>query len=168
MHNVSLTITDVNGRELPPGVEGEVVVRGPAVARRYVMGATHERPLGDGTFRMGDSGVIDPDGFLSLRGRMDQMINVGGFKVSPLEVVQVLELYPPVKEAAVIAARDGHGEEVIYAAVALRQAATEEEIIAFCRSQLADYKVPRRIDIRDELPRGPTGKVRLRAEDVRP
>ncbi|MEO8462857.1 MAG: AMP-binding protein [Chloroflexota bacterium] len=167
MQNVTLAISDLSGLEVARGLEGEVVVSGPAVARRYVMGAAHDRPLGDGTFRMGDLGVIDTDGFLYLRGRMDQMINVGGFKVSPVEVAQVLEKYPPVNEAAVIGASDGHGEEVVYAAVTLRLAATETEIIAFCRSQLADYKVPRRIDIRDELPRGPTGKIRLRPKDVR-
>jgi long-chain acyl-CoA synthetase len=168
MQNVVLTIVDAKGRELPPGTEGEVVVQSPAVARRYVMGAPEDRPLGNGTVRMGDLGIVDTEGFLYLRGRMDEVINVGGFKVSPLEVAQVLELYPPVREAAVTAARDRQGEEVIYAAVTLRHPATETEILAFCRSQLAEYKVPRRIDIRDELPRGPTGKIRLRPEHMPP
>ena len=141
-------------------------MRGPAVAGRYVMGAAEDRPLGNGRVSMGDSGRLDGDGFLYLTGRLDQMINVGGFKVSPLEVAQVLELYGPIREAAVTGVRDRQGEEVVYAAVTLREPATETEILAFCRSQLAEYKVPRRIDIRDELPRGPSGKVRLRPEDV--
>jgi long-chain acyl-CoA synthetase len=166
MQNVVLRIVDADGRELPQGAEGEVVVQGPAVAQRYVMGASDDRPLGDGTVRMGDRGILDPDGFLFLRGRMDDVINVGGFKVSPLEVVQVLERFEPVREAAVTAARDSHGEEVIYAAVTLRHPAAETEILEFCRSQLAEYKVPRRIDIREALPRGPSGKIRLRPEDV--
>jgi long-chain acyl-CoA synthetase len=166
MENVALRIVDADGRELPHGAEGEVVVRGPAVARRYVMGAPDDRPLGDGTVRMGDRGILDPEGFLCLRGRMDDAINVGGFKVDPLEVVQVLERFEAIREAGVAAARDSHGEEVIYAAVTLRRPASETEILEFCRSQLAEYKVPRRIDIRDALPRGPSGKIRLRPEDV--
>ena len=166
MQNVTLSIVDATGRELPIGAEGEVIVRSPAVAQHYVMGTPEDRPLGNGTVSMGDLGKLDADGFLYLMGRMDQMINVGGFKVSPLEVTQVLEQYAPVQEAAVTAARDRQGEEVIYAVVTLRRPATETEILAFCRSQLAEYKVPRRVDIRDELPRAASGKVRLRPEDV--
>jgi acyl-CoA synthetase (AMP-forming)/AMP-acid ligase II len=166
MGGVALRVVDPNGRELAPGTEGEVVVQSPAVGERYVMGAAEDRPLGNGTVSMGDSGRLDADGFLYLTGRLDQMINVGGFKVSPLEVVQALELYAPIKEAAVTGVRDRQGEEVIYAAVTLRRPATETEILAFCRSQVAEYKVPRRVDIRDELPRAASGKVRLRPEDV--
>jgi acyl-CoA synthetase (AMP-forming)/AMP-acid ligase II len=166
MGGVALTIVDPDGQELAQGTEGEVVVRSPAVAERYVMGAADDRPLGGGTVSMGDSGWLDADGFLYLTGRLDQMINVGGFKVAPLEVAQVLELYGPIKEAAVTGVRDRQGEEVVYAAVTLRRPATETEILAFCRSQLAEYKVPRRVDIRDELPRAASGKVRLRPEDV--
>lgn len=166
MDGVALRVVDAGGRELAQGVEGEVVVRSRAVAERYVMGAAEDRPLGNGTVSMGDSGRLDADGYLYLTGRLDQTINVGGFKVSPLEVAQVLELYGPIKEAVVTGVRDRQGEEVVYAAVTLRRAATEAEILAFCRSQLAEYKVPRRVDIRDELPRTASGKVRLRPEDV--
>lgn len=166
MHNVTVAIVDATGRELPVGTEGEVVARSPAVAQRYVMGASEDRPLENGAVSMGDLGKLDAEGFLYLVGRMDQVINVGGFKVSPVEVTRVLELYPPIQEAAVMAARDKQGEEVIYAAVTLRRPATEAEILAFCRSQLAEYKVPRRVDIRNELPRTASGKVRLRPEDA--
>lgn len=166
MQNVTLRIVDASGHEVPTGTEGEVIARSPAVARGYVMGASEDRPLANGTVSMGDLGALDAQGFLYLKGRLDQMMNVGGFKVSPLEVTQVLELYAPVQEAAVTSVRDKQGEEVIYAAVTLRRPATEAEILAFCRSQLAEYKVPRRVDIRAELPRGASGKVRLRPEDV--
>ncbi len=166
MQNVTVRIVDATGRDVPTLAEGEVIAQSPAVAQQYVMGAPDDRPLGDGTVSMGDLGKLDAEGFLYLMGRVDQMINVGGFKVSPLEVTQVLEQYEPVQEAAVTAVRDRQGEEVIYAAVTLRRPATEAEILAFCRSQLAEYQVPRRVEIREELPRTGSGKVRLRPEDV--
>lgn len=166
MQNVTVRIVDATGREVPTWAEGEVIAQSPAVAQKYVMGAPDDRPLGNGTVSMGDLGKLDAEGFLYLMGRVDQMINVGGFKVSPLEVTQVLEQFAPVQEAAVAAVKDRQGEEVIYAAVTLRLPATEADILAFCRSQLAEYKVPRRVDIRDELPRSASGKVRLRPEDV--
>src|SRR6185312_1030817 len=107
------------------------------------------------------------DGFLYIDGRIDDLINVGGFKVSPREVIDALESFPAVAEAAVVGVRDSRGEEVVYAVVALARPATEAEILAHCRTRLAEYKVPRRVEIRTTLPRGPTGKVQLRADDVR-
>ena len=149
--------------------DGEVVVTSGAVARRYVLGAPPApSPLGDGTFRTGDLGSLDVDGFLTLHGRKDALINVGGLKVSPAEVAATLERHPAVREAAVLGVPDGRGEEVVFAAVALSGAADETELLAFCRSGLAEYKVPRRIEIRDELPRTAAGKVRLRLEDLDP
>jgi long-chain acyl-CoA synthetase len=147
--------------------DGEVVVSSGAVARRYVLGAPPEpSPLGEGTFRTGDLGRLDLDGFLTLLGRKDALINVGGLKVSPAEVAATLERHPAVREAAVLGVPDGRGEEVVYAVVESAGAAEETELLAFCRSALAEYKVPRRIEIRDELPRTAAGKVRLRVEDL--
>jgi long-chain acyl-CoA synthetase len=147
--------------------EGEVVVTSNAVANRYVLGAPPDpSPLGDGVFRTGDLGRLDSDGFLTLLGRKDALINVGGLKVSPAEVTDALQRHPAVREAAVLGVPDGRGEEVVYAAVALSKPADEGELLTFCRSTLADYKVPRRIEIREALPRTPSGKVRLRLEDI--
>lgn len=166
--DVTITIVGDNGRALPPGTEGEVVVQSPAVASGYVMGAPSASALYGGRCRMGDTGVLDADGFLRVRGRKDELINVGGLKVSPLEVQQVLERHPHVREAAVVGIPGAaEGEQVVCAVVVLRHRAAEAELIEWCREQLAEYKVPRRIDIQDELPRGPTGKVRLTAADVR-
>jgi long-chain acyl-CoA synthetase len=149
--------------------DGEVVVRSDAVARRYVLGAPPApSPLGEGTFRTGDLGSLDSDGFLTLHGRRDALINVGGLKVSPAEVAATLERHPAVREAAVLGVPDGRGEEVVFAAVALGGPVDETELLTFCRSSLAEYKVPRRIEIRDELPRTAAGKVRLRLEDLDP
>lgn len=148
-------------------VAGEVVVASSALARGYVMGApTDRQPFQPDGYHTGDRGRLQ-DGFLYVDGRLDDLINVGGFKVSPREVIDALESFPAVAEAAVVGVRDARGEEVVYAVVALAGAATEAEILAHCRARLAEYKVPRRVEIRPSLPRGPTGKVQLRAEDVR-
>jgi long-chain acyl-CoA synthetase len=157
------------GQALAPGAEGEVVVQSLAIARRYVLGAPPgPSPLGDGIFRTGDLGSLDDEGFLTLVGRRDAMINVGGLKVSPAEVSATLERHPAVREAAVLGFPDGHDEEVVFAAVALDRPVGEEELLAFCRGALAEHKVPRRIQVRDALPRTATGKVRLGVEDLDP
>lgn len=168
MCGVRVRVLAADGSECPPGVEGEVVVDGPQVARAYVSGAPEgPSPLEEGRFRTGDLGAFDTDGFLHLRGRRDRLINVGGLKVSPLEVQQVLEGFAGVREAAVLGGRDALGEEVVHAVVSLRSPCTEAELLDFCRRHLADYKVPRRIEIRDELPRGASGKVQLGGGDLR-
>ncbi len=149
------------------GEEGEIIVTSAAVARGYVLGAPVDHcPFCDGSFWTGDLAVCDRDGFIRLRGRKDHVINVGGLKVSPEEVCRILESHPSVREAAVIGVQDASGEVAVSAMVALKQPVTEKALIAFCYQALADYKVPRRIHIRDALPRGPAGKVRLRPEDV--
>jgi acyl-CoA synthetase (AMP-forming)/AMP-acid ligase II len=155
------------GSALPPGAEGEVVVTSDAVARGYVLGAPPGRsPFRAGSFWMGDVGRLDADGFLTVVGRRDALINVGGLKVSPAEVAATLEAHPAVREAGVLGVLGSQGDEVPYAVVALSGTADESELIAHCRAALAEYKVPRRIEIRDELPRTASGKVRLTREDL--
>jgi acyl-CoA synthetase (AMP-forming)/AMP-acid ligase II len=167
MAGVQVTVVDENGGTLPPGADGEVVVASGAVARRYILGAPNgHSPLGEGVFRTGDVGRLDSEGFLTLVGRRDAMINVGGFKVSPAEVVATLERHPAVREAAVLGVPDGRGEEVVYAVVALSGSVDEAELLAFCQGALAEYKVPRRVEIRDALPKTASGKVRLRSGDL--
>ncbi len=156
---VEIGFCDASGRDLPAGQEGEIVVRSAAVASRYVMGAPSDRtPLKDGSFRTGDSGYIDGEGYLHVSGRIDSVINVGGLKVYPLEVVHVLEGLPQIKEAVVQGVKDGLGEEVPCAIVTLKAPLSEGEILKHCHQRLAEYKVPRRIKIIDKIPTGPTGK----------
>jgi long-chain acyl-CoA synthetase len=167
LDGVQVQIQDDAGNPLAAGVEGEVVVKSGAVAPGYVMG----KPPGESkfkgdTYRTGDLGVLDEAGFLHLRGRKDDVINVGGFKVSPSEVAQVLEQFPAVREAAVIGVKDAQNEEVVCAAVTLDAPATEKKILAFCRTRLSDYKVPRALEILEEMPRGPSGKIRLTPKDI--
>jgi acyl-coenzyme A synthetase/AMP-(fatty) acid ligase len=132
-----------------------------------VLGAPPGRsPFRAGSFWTSDLGRMDEDGFLTVLGRRDALINVGGLKVSPAEVAATLEAHPAVREAGVIGVPDSQGDEVPYAVVALSGAADESDLIAHCRATLAEYKVPRRIEIRDELPRTASGKVRLTREDL--
>lgn len=166
MAGVRVIVADTDGATLPPGQEGEVVVESGAVAAGYVLGAPPDpSPFREGSFWTGDVGRMDADGFLTLLGRRDALINVGGLKVSPMEVAATLERHPAVREAAVIGLPDGQGDELPYAVVTLSGPADESELLAFSRAALAEYKVPRRIEIRDELPRTASGKVRLTAKD---
>jgi acyl-CoA synthetase (AMP-forming)/AMP-acid ligase II len=167
MAGVRVTVADADGAALPPSAEGEVVVASGAVARGYVLGAPPgPSPFRAGSFWTGDVGRLDSEGFLTVLGRRDAMINVGGLKVSPAEVAATLEGHSAVREAAVIGVPDSQGDEVPYAVVALSGSADESELIAYCRAALAEYKVPRRVEIRDELPRSASGKVRLTVEDL--
>jgi long-chain acyl-CoA synthetase len=166
MSGVEVSLVE-DGRPVPPGAEGEVIVASSAVARDYVLGAPEgPSPLEDGSFRTGDIGRMDSDGFLMLVGRRDAMINIGGLKVSPTEVSATLERHPAVREAAVLGFPNGRDEEVVYAVVSLAHPVGEVALVAFCRENLAEHKVPRRIEIRDELPRTASGKVRLGVDDL--
>jgi len=146
---------------------GELVVEGPAVASGYALGGpAGATPLAAGTFRTGDLAQIDADGFIRIHGRRDSVINVGGLKVSPQEVSEALERHPAVRQAAVVGVPDGRGAELVAAAVVLARAVPDTELIAHCTGELAEHKVPRRIVVCEALPVGPTGKVRLRADDL--
>jgi long-chain acyl-CoA synthetase len=177
MKNVELRVVDDRGRPVPAGVEGHIVVRSAAVAQGYVLGApAGPSPLGNGQVRMGDLGVLDAEGFLEVRGRSDSMINIGGLKVWPEEVARVLEDHPAVREAVVFGVPTANGECCVGAVVAIRDVgavfrplpALEADLIVFCQSRLASFKVPRKIEIRSELRRGPTGKAILGFEQPAP
>ena len=153
MDGVRVIVAEAGGDALPPGEEGEVVVESAAVAAGYVLGAPDgPSSFRSGSFWTGDIGRFDADGFLTLLGRRDALINVGGLKVSPVEVAATLEGHPAVREAAVVGVPDGQGNQIPYAVVTLSGSAEESELLAYCGAALAEYKVPRRIEIRDELP----------------
>lgn len=165
--SVGRAIRGVSVRVAPD--TGELLVESPAVAARYALGGPDgAAPLADGRFRTGDLAEIDSDGFICIRGRRDTVINVGGLKVSPQEVCEALERHPAVRQAAVVGVPDGRGDEVVAAAVVLARAVPDAELIAHCSGELAEHKVPRRIVVCESLPVGPSGKVRLRAEDLVP
>lgn len=160
MKGVDVQIVNGEGKCVSAGSEGEVLVTSSAVSPGYIMGQPNGiSPFSKSSFRMADLGRIDEGGFLHITGRSDNLIEVGGLKVSPLEITNVLQRCAQVREAAVVGVTDSRGESVIYAAVTLVESTTERELLAFCRSQLADYKVPRRIEILPEFPRTPSGKI---------
>ncbi len=170
--NVEIRVVGSDGRPLGSGQEGEVVVRSGSVSAGYVTDPAGETSqvfssVGKGMFeyRTGDLGVIDGEGFLFVRGRKDDVINVGGMKVYPSEVAQILGACPGVDEAHVLGIEDTTGEEVVHAYVTLSHPVGERDILAFCRAHLADYKVPRRIDIVDTIPIGEVAKMRKLSED---
>lgn len=160
MNGVQIKMCDIEVGNSGALSEGEIVIVSNAVARTYMMGApAGKSPLGDGEYRTGDMGYLDSDGHLLVTGRRDQLINVGGLKVSPQEVVAVLEACPEVHEAAVKGIADSVGNMIVCAFVVCSKTTTESAIIDFCRSRLADYKIPRRVLFLEQLPRTANGKV---------
>jgi acyl-CoA synthetase (AMP-forming)/AMP-acid ligase II len=157
-----VAIMSEEGALLPAGEAGEVVIRGPNVTGGYEANPdANAKAFTDGWFRTGDQGVMDEEGYLRITGRLKELINRGGEKVSPLEVDEVLMDHPAVAQVVTFAMpHDKLGEEVA-AAVVLRENAslTEPELRDFARTRLADFKVPRRVVILDEIPKGATGKL---------
>ncbi|MCS6804721.1 MAG: acyl--CoA ligase [Acidobacteriota bacterium] len=161
---VSIAILDDQGHHLPLGTTGAVAVKGPNVFRGYENNPeANAESFTDGWFRTGDEGWLDSDGYLTLVGRTKEMINRGGEKISPREIDEVLLMHPAVAEAVTFAVPDQvYGEEVA-AAVVLKASATPAQLLAHCRSVLADFKCPKVIHLVDAIPRtAATGKVQRR------
>jgi acyl-CoA synthetase (AMP-forming)/AMP-acid ligase II len=158
-----VAIVDPEGRPLPPGEHGEIVIRGYNVMVGYFEdpGATAAAIDSDGWLHTGDIGWMDADGFLRVTDRIKDMYVVGGFNVYPAEVERMLARHAAVAEAAVVGEPDPRMGEVGHAFVRLRPgtAVTAEELTGFCREEMANFKVPRRITFVDELPRTASGKV---------
>jgi acyl-CoA synthetase (AMP-forming)/AMP-acid ligase II len=157
-----LAIMDSAGRLLAAGETGEVVIRGENVTQGYESNPkANAEAFTDGWFRTGDQGVLDGEGYLTITGRLKEIINRGGEKVSPREVDEVLMDHPAVAQVVTFAIpHDKLGEEV-GAAVVLREGTllTDRELREFASKRLADFKVPRKILFLDEIPKGATGKL---------
>ncbi|MBV8980321.1 MAG: AMP-binding protein [Acidimicrobiia bacterium] len=153
-------IDDSEGNELPIGEAGEVVVKGPTVMAGYLddADATAAALSDDGWLRTGDLGVLDERGCLRIVGRIKDMFIVGGFNVYPAEIENALLRHPDVLQAAVIGVPDARLGEVGMAFV-VGESVDPYSIIAWCRDQMANYKVPRAVKVVDELPLNATGKV---------
>jgi acyl-CoA synthetase (AMP-forming)/AMP-acid ligase II/acyl carrier protein len=155
-------IVGEDGRRLPPGEQGDILVGGPTVTAGYIDAPELNRSVFvDGWFRTGDIGSLDEEGFLTIRGRRKELINRGSEKIAPLEIDRALKRHPQVSEAAAYAVAHPRLGEDVAAAVVLHPGAsvTGEELREFLGAQLAAFKIPRRIDIVDQLPKGVTGKV---------
>ncbi len=157
-----VAIMDEEGNLLDQGEIGEVVIRGPNVTKGYEANeAANASAFTDGWFRTGDQGVFDEEGYLRLTGRLKEIINRGGEKISPREVDEVLMDHEAVAQVVTFAMPHPKLGEEVAAAVVLREgaSATDREIRDFVATRLADFKVPRKLLILDEIPKGATGKL---------
>lgn len=159
-------------RELPPGEQGEIVMHGPMIFDGYWKrpDATADAFVeidGKRFFRSGDLGRTDEDGYFFLTDRLKRMINASGFKVWPAEVEALMFRHPAIQEACVISARDSYRGETVKAVVVLRPGhkgqVSEQDIVAWCRDNMAVYKVPRIVEFVDALPKSGSGKVMWRS-----
>jgi long-chain acyl-CoA synthetase len=159
----TLRIVGEDGRRMPQGESGEIRVRGPAVFPGYLddAGATARAFDAHGLFRTGDIGYLGPTGELHLVGRRKRFINVAGVKVDPTEVQRVLEAVPSVERARVYGRTSPQGIEQVEAVVVSQRQPplTTAEILAHCRRQLAEFKIPRRVDITRRMPDNLLGKA---------
>jgi long-chain acyl-CoA synthetase len=158
---VGIGIVDDDGRAVAGGEIGEVTVSSSAATSGYADSEQASREsFRDGRFFTGDLGRLDEHGLLYLEGRKKLLIEVGGYKVDPIEVQDVISAHFAVTEAIVVGtAGEVEGEEIVKAVVVPSADCDEGELIAFCRERLANFKVPRTVEFRDEIPKSPLGKV---------
>jgi long-chain acyl-CoA synthetase len=164
--NTIVRVVDDDGNELPPGEIGEFVTSGPQVVSGYWNKPEEtEHAISGGQLHTGDVGLMDENGWFFLVDRKKDMINVSGYKVWPRDVEDALYGHEAVKEVAVVGVPDEYRGETVKAFVSLKEgkSASDEELIAFCKEQMAAYKYPRQIEFVEELPKTASGKV-LRRE----
>ena len=157
-----MRVVDEEDRELPDGVAGEIVMRGENVFKGYLRNEeATARAFRGGWFHTGDVGFRDPEGFYHIIDRKSDMVIRGGENIYPREIDELLYKHPAVAEAAAFGVPDPlYGEEVA-AFVVLKEgrAAAGEEVAAYCREHLADYKCPKSVRLVADIPKGPTGKL---------
>jgi oxalate---CoA ligase len=160
---VEIGVLDDDWNVLAAEETGEVCVRGPSVVDGYRDNPqANEASFRHGWFRTGDRGHVSVDGYLTLDGRIKELINRAGEKISPHEVESVLLTHPAVAEAVAFAAPDAKFGEQVGAAVVLRGDAEPAALRSHCADRLAGFKVPAFVEVLDEIPKGPTGKIQRR------
>jgi long-chain acyl-CoA synthetase len=160
--STDVAILDEQGKELPLGEPGEICVRGPQVMRGYwnAPEETANAFAPDGWLRTGDIGCMDRRGFIEFRERRKDVIVVSGFKAYPTEIEDVVMLHPGVKDAGAVGVPDARtGEAVVLFVVRKDPALTAKALLDHCTKHLTGYKLPRRIEFRDHLPKTPIGKI---------
>lgn len=148
--------------EVSIGVLGEVIIKGPQVMKGYWnMPDETANALRDGWLYTGDIARVDEDGYLYIIDRKKDMIIAGGFNIYPRDIEEVIYEHPCVQEAVVIGVPDSYRGECVKAIIVLKEgkSASEEEIIQYCRKNMATYKVPRNVEFRDQLPKTSVGKI---------
>lgn len=170
--STEVAIFDDNGNQLPQGETGEICARGPQVMSGYWEKDNTGVFYPGGWFKTGDIGVMDADGYFKIVDRKKDMIKVSGFNVFPNEVENVIASHPKVLEVAAVGIPDDKSGEVIKAFIVKKdQSLTEEELKKFCHENMTNYKVPKFIEFRTELPKSNVGKIirrMLRDEQVKP
>ena len=157
-----ISIRDDAGNEVPLGQPGEICAKGPQVMAGYwnMPDETAMVMTADGFFRTGDIGVMNPDGSVRIVDRKKDMILVSGFNVYPNEIEEVIATHPGVLECAVVGVSDARSSEAVKAFVVKKDpSVTAEDIIEFCHTQLTNYKVPKIIEFRTDLPKTNVGKI---------
>jgi long-chain acyl-CoA synthetase len=160
--DTKMKIVDDSGQEVPPETRGEIICKGDNVMKGYFKNPqANKETLRDGWLYTGDIGHMTDDGFFYIVDRKKDMIIRGGENIYPREIEEVLYSYPGVSMAAVIGASDEIYGEVPKAFVVMKEGATAtvEQIIQHCKANLANFKVPKYVAFRDDLPKNPTGKI---------
>jgi long-chain acyl-CoA synthetase len=158
--HVKVKMVDDNDREVASGTTGEVLICSNSMIEGYLdEPELNRKSFSDGFFRTGDLGMLDLHGNIHISGRKKLLINAAGIKIDPVEIKNVLLLCPKVKDAFVTGVKNRRGLEIVKAIVVAQLNCTVNDIILFCKDHLADYKIPRIIEFRDNLPSDIMGKV---------
>ncbi len=159
--DVEIAVVDDDGASVATGAIGELLVASPALTSGYLdQPELTAAAFREGRYLTGDLGRIDEEGRVYITGRKKLLIPVGGYKVDPIEVEDVLNTHPSIAEAIVVGVPgDNAGEEVVKAAVVLTATCDAGDVIRYAQERLANYKVPQIVEFRDEIPKSPTGKI---------
>jgi len=161
---VEVGVVDPSWAQVPAGAQGEIVVRGPNVIDGYESNPeANATSFRDGWFRTGDQGVLDPEGYLTIVGRLKEMILRGGENIAPAEIDEVLLQHPAVAEAVAFGEPDMMLGEVPVAAIVLKEEVSDRDLLRHCRTYLAPAKIPVRFYRTQSIPRTATGKIQRRA-----
>jgi acyl-CoA synthetase (AMP-forming)/AMP-acid ligase II len=164
LSDIKIVDLETGSNELPPNEEGEIIIKGPAVIEGYWNKPKETlEMLRDGWLYTGDIGLMDEEGYIKFLGRKRELIKCSGYSVFPAEVENLLYRHPAVAEVAVIGVSDPYRGESPKAFIVLKteykEKVKEEEIIEWCKENMAAYKRPRIIEFREELPKSAAGKI---------
>jgi long-chain acyl-CoA synthetase len=160
MRNVGVEIFGKKGEILPPGETGEIGIKSSAMIQGYAgLEDFNSDSFRNEYFFPSDLGKKDKDGNIYILGRKSLFINTGGNKVDPSEIEILLKTHPQVKEVVVVGVESYYGEGVIKAVIVPTSPCNEREIVDFCKGKIADFKIPRIVEFREEIPKSPLGKI---------
>ncbi|MCC5637004.1 acyl--CoA ligase [Nostoc sp. CHAB 5844] len=160
MNNVKINVMDDEGNELPPGIVGELAIKSETLVTEYHnLPEENKKAFRNGYFFTGDLGKKDEQNRLYLTGRKKLLIDTGGAKVNPIEIEAVLMTHPQVEEAVVVGVKGPLDGELLKAVIVIKGECNKQEILSFCKTKLADFKIPRIIEFRNEIAKTSLGKI---------